>query len=178
VGPLRTSVFAVLDVDLGQPFSLDNGMFVQDTLDMWMRRFRTPRVPVIGDPLRLLKTHREPLSVIWEGRDLRIWTWPENLREVLANVTQRILSAVNLTNRSRRRSTEGNNDDVEAARTDFYHGCIDDQHRWGCQDEICVPCTRRFAEELIDTYKCIDLIDVQDGRPLLEDIIIRRQPFA
>lgn len=171
IGTQRTSIFAVLDVELRQTFSLDNGMSVQDTLDMWLRRYRTPRVPVLGDPLCVLKKHREPLSVIWEGRDIRIWTWPGNLREVVANVTQRILNAVNLTGR---RGRNVHQDDKEASEDeDFPHGCIDDQHRWGCLEEVCIPCTRRFAVELLDTYKCIDLVDIRDGQPLFGDTIRR-----
>lgn len=90
----RLSIFSILDVELGQRFSLDNGMALQDTMDLWLRRYRPPRLPIAHDVFRLLKKHREPLNVLWEGRDLRIWTWPMEMKPEVINVVRRILQVV------------------------------------------------------------------------------------
>lgn len=145
----RVSVFTVLDsAELGtQPFSLDNGMALQDTLDWWLRRYRQPRLPVARDALRLLKKHREPLGVRWEGRDLRVWTWPAEQRRDLVAVLRRILSAL---------CHRGASD---------HRACAGSEHGWSDPADACIPCTRRLGEELLDTYKCFHLVDAY-RRPL------------
>lgn len=148
----RVAVFTVVDApELGsQLFSLDNGMGLQDALDWWMRQYRRPRLPIARDAFRLLKKHREPHSVLWEGRDLRVWSWPAEVRPDLVRVLRYILTAM-----CHRRP-----DDPTARRE-----CIGDDHHWSDPCDACAPCTRRFGEELLDTYKCFHLVDAH-RRPL------------
>lgn len=149
----RVAVFTLLETAaLGwQCFSLDNGMALQDTLDWWLRRYRRPRLPLARDALRLLKKHREPHSVMWEGRDLRIWSWLAELRSDLVFVLRRILTAICF-----RRT---------APTAPAPSSCVGDDHHWSDPFDACVPCTRRFAEELLDTYKFLHLVDA-NRRPL------------
>jgi hypothetical protein len=48
--------------------------------------------------------------------------------------------------------------------------CVGSDHRWVCVDDVCVPCTRRLAEELLDTYGP----GRTDGVPLLSSPSIVR----
>ena len=91
----RVTVFDVLVDDLQRPFSLDNGYVLQELADHWLRLHRRGK-PKAGAPgwHQELKTQRQPRSVWWEARLLRIWTWPMELRAHLVHLCAPVLAVV------------------------------------------------------------------------------------
>lgn len=152
----RVSVFTVLEDRLGQRFSLDNGMAIQDLIDVCLRRFRAPRCTLFQDPLAPLRAAREPHLIHWEGRDLRVWTWPPHLADPLVATARRLLCIL------RRGETLGTPYDAPRPRSDCPEG---ERHRWEGLGDVCIRCIRRAAEDCVDTYKCCDLVD-NDGRSI------------
>lgn len=87
----RVSVFTIIHSDLGQTFSLDNGVAVQELVLMWLKLFNGKKGPI--SPLMELKKSKQFQIVWWEARVVRIFTWAPELRPALVELClpQRLL---------------------------------------------------------------------------------------
>ena len=80
----RVSVFTIIHSDLGQTFSLDNGVVMQELVLMWLKLFNARKGPI--SPLMELKKSKQFQIVWWEARTVRIFTWTPELRAALAEL--------------------------------------------------------------------------------------------
>jgi hypothetical protein len=142
----RITVFDVLSAEAGLPFSLDNGVALQELVLQrlaWLGR-APKRSRSGGDAAatttasRRLWTERQPRTVWWEARTVRVYAWPAELREALAAACRGVLACARGTGGPERCPERG-------------------IHRGGLPglEAACVSCTRRRLEGLRADYKCV-----------------------
>jgi hypothetical protein len=90
---MEISVFHVLDEELEQPFTLNNGMILQEAMYYWLANYRSSS-PAQFDVVHNLYQARESLLVWWEGRSVRIWCWPYELRPALVCMARSVLTVL------------------------------------------------------------------------------------
>lgn len=136
----RVSIFTMLSANLGQTFSLDNGLVLQSLLEHWLHRFHTPKRSASRTPdaLCLLKRNRQVRAVWWEARVVRILTWSTDDLPLVQQLCQELLRS-SLT-------------EVEAAAP-----CETKNHVISSAKDICAACTRALYLQLVTDYKCADL---------------------
>ena len=90
---MEISVFHILDEELEQPFTLNNGMILQEALYYWLMNYRSSCAAQF-DVVHNLYQARESLLVWWEGRCVRIWCWPYEMRPALVCMTRCVLAVL------------------------------------------------------------------------------------
>lgn len=133
----RISVFTLLVSELGQTFSLDNGVAVQSLVNHWLQASLRKRARSSAEPpLLRLKRERQARAVWWEARMVRIWTWPVEVSEDLVTLCRTVIQAVQQPDAT----------------------CPTQGRHVVCQaEDICRPCTRAVFDVLAVDYKCITL---------------------
>jgi len=141
----RVTTFDLLTTELGLPFSLDNGVVLQELVLQRLPWVRAPRRSETDTDsaatTRRLWKERQPRTVWWEARTVRVWTWPAELRAALVEACRGVLACV--------RTAEPRSD---------ANRCGEEKHR-GLEDlsAACAPCTWRLLEMLRGDYKCVSL---------------------
>jgi hypothetical protein len=77
---VQLSAFHILEDDLKQAFTPENGMVVQEGILLLAREFRTRVLQGDHDELHLVWTQRMVTAVQWNRKEFRIWHWPAQLR--------------------------------------------------------------------------------------------------
>ena len=83
----RISVFTLLTEQLGQTFSLDNGLALQEMMLAWLRLWTTGRKGARTEStMAELKKNKVFHSVWWEARVVKIWAWPAHLQPAVVEL--------------------------------------------------------------------------------------------
>ena len=139
----RVSIFTLLATpELGQRFSLDNGLVLQSLVTHWLQHYRIPK-RVHGKEAEMLvslKRERQARAVWWEARVVKIWTWPAEDAAALIGLCRTVLEAALA---------------PEAGSTicTTTHG----RNISGTGD-ICASCTAKMLADLSADYKCVLLV--------------------
>ena len=83
---MEVSVFHILDKDLGQPFTFENGCALQDCIIQVAKEFRAHVTSPDKEHLKMLWDQRNIHIIIWNMKDVRIWHWPETCSVALLRV--------------------------------------------------------------------------------------------
>lgn len=131
----RVSVFTILVDELGQQYSLDNGVALQSLVTYWLQLVQRPpgkraRTGHTDSPLLVLKRERQARAVWWEARLVRIWTWP---REVLGDLIALCRLLI---------------DTVSGTDAGLSVCPVDQQHTVQKMEDVCAACTRTFLDRV------------------------------
>ena len=145
VGP-RVCVFTILVHNLGQRFSLDNGMAIQELLLMWLKLFNTPRRSDSTQTPGDLRRTKQFCTVWWEARCVKIWTWPAEYKVGLIDMCHTLVAKALQPLPGMQCAAHGYQQQSFRVRPVFNN----------IQD-ICASCTCIMLEALRMDYKCIDI---------------------
>jgi hypothetical protein len=90
---MELSIFHILQTELRQPFSLNNGMVIQEALYYWLVNYRCTFVDDAKKVCTLYRV-RESTLVWWEGRAVRIWHWPFEMRIPFVQMCHCVLNSI------------------------------------------------------------------------------------
>ena len=142
LGP-RVSVFTILVHDLNQPFSLDNGIALQELSLFWLRLFNVRRKDAPPLPTSLRK-NQQFLWVWWEARPIRIWTWPADLRTALVQFCRAVL-------------VKSLHTEPPPCRHGYNQHNFHERPVLATVDDICAMCAKSMLADLQADYKCVEL---------------------
>jgi hypothetical protein len=100
---VELSVFNLLEEELCQPFTPENGMVIQEGILLLAREFRVQafglvyvdrmsvdnRIPLEDvDMVQRVWTQRAVMAVQWNNKEFRIWHWPSGLRTIVLRLAR------------------------------------------------------------------------------------------
>ena len=154
----RISVFTLLTEHLGQTFSLDNGLAVQEMILLWLRLWTTGRKGSNTEStMSQLKKNKVFHSVWWEARVVKIWAWPGHLQPAVVKLGRTLVERGTASptvcathgydgGSFQSRNLFGRNNSLSGVRPVFH-----------TTEDICAACTATMLEQLRLDYKCISL---------------------
>ena len=144
----RVSVFTILVSHLGQSFSLDNGIAMQELVLFWLKMHNSSRsrAATTSTPQSSLKKQKQFVWIWWEARAVRIWTWPTELKDALVIMCTNILARA-LDNRA------------VTCQHGYNQQSFQHKPTMVTLDDICSCCTKSMMEDLRLDYKCLQFVN-------------------
>jgi hypothetical protein len=140
----RVCIFTLLMDSLRQPFSLDNGLALQETTLLWLRMTPSGRKSGPELPMLALKRTKQFHTVWWEARCVKVWTWPMELKDSLVELCHTLLETLS-----------GNA--TECSKHGFEKMTFQVRPVFNQTSDICHDCTHLMFDQLRLDYKCINL---------------------